>query len=117
MPSPATPTPAASSGDVRALDVSASVRYPITGRTGTQTVFIYVNDQQGRPVAGAEARLVVHYPADERTCVAEPTDAAGSTRCSFEIPSPPVGKQVVVSITVTYQDLTGTTQTSFMPWW
>jgi len=122
MPSPtatsvATPSPAATSSNVTRLDVSASVRYPITGRTGTQTAFIYVNDQRGRPVAGAEANLVIHYQSGDVTCVARPTDGSGFTRCSFEIPSPPVGKRVVIDITVTYQGLTASTQTFFMPWW
>ena len=117
VPSPAAPTPTAPSGNVTALNVSASVRYPITGRTGTQTAYIYVNDQEERPVAGAEGVIVVHYPSTEVTCVTKPTDAAGFTRCSFDIPSPPVGKQVTIDITVTYEGLTATTQTSFMPWW
>jgi hypothetical protein len=112
-PPPVTvPTP-----NVTELDVSASVRYPITGRTGTQTVFIYVNDQRGRPVAGAGVKLVVHYRSGDVTCTARLTDASGFTRCPFEIPSPPVGKQVVIDITVVYQDMTATTQTSFVPWW
>lgn len=105
------------SGAVTELDVSASVRYPISGRTGTQTVFIYVHDQQGHPVGGAEARLVIHYESGDDVCVAQPSDAAGSTRCSFEILSPPVGKQVVIDIIVTYDRLTASTQTFFMPWW
>jgi hypothetical protein len=116
---PGAPAPAvtAPSGRIRALDVTASVRYPITGRTGTQTVFIYVNDQQRQPVAGAEASLVVHYTSGDRTCVAKPTDGSGFTRCSFGIPSPPVGKRVVIDVTATHGDLVATTQTSFMPWW
>jgi hypothetical protein len=112
-PPPAVTTPR---DKVTGLDVSASVRYPITGRTGTQTTYVYVNDQDGRPVAGAEANLVVHYQP-ELTCAARPTDASGFTRCSFEIPSPPVGERVLIDVTVAYQDLTATTQTFFMPWW
>ena len=111
------PTAIAPSNNVTALDVSGSVRYPITGRTGTQTVYVYVNDQLKRPVPGAEVTMVVHYESGDRPCVAEPTDVSGFTRCSFDIPSPPVGKQVVIDITVTYEGLTGETQTSFMVWW
>jgi hypothetical protein len=111
------PATAAPRGAVTALDVSASVRYPITGRTGTQTTYVYVNDQQGRPVAGAEATVVVHYPSGDLTCIAGPTDAAGFARCSFDIPSPPVGKEVLIDVTVTYDGLRATTQTFFMPWW
>jgi len=117
VPSPTAPSPTVPSANVTELDVSATVRYPITGRTGTQTAFIYVNDQQGRPVAGAEASVIVRYASGDVTCVAKPTDGAGYTQCSFDIPTPPVGKRVVIDIAVTYKGLTGTTQTFFMPWW
>jgi hypothetical protein len=111
------PTVIAPGNDVTELDVTGSVRYPITGRTGTQTVYVYVNDQQARPVPGAEVTMVVHYDSGDVHCVAEPTDASGFTRCSFEIPSPPVGKRVTIDVTVTYEGLTGGTDTSFMVWW
>ena len=116
-PSPTPPRPATPTRRVTDLSASASVRYPITGRTGTQTIFIYVSDQQGRPIAGAEAEVVVHYESGDVICVAKPTDASGFTRCSFEIPSPPVGKRVIIDVTVGYQGMTTTTQTFFMPWW
>jgi hypothetical protein len=61
--------------------------------------------------------MVVHYDSGDVHCVAEPTDASGFTRCSFEIPSPPVGKRVTIDVTVTYEGLTGGTDTSFMVWW
>jgi hypothetical protein len=102
---------------VTQLDVTASVRYPITGRTGTQTAFVYVNDQHGRPVARAEATLTVHYPDEELTCMARPTDGSGFTRCSFDIPSPRVGKRIVIDILVRYDGMTGSTQTFFVAWW
>jgi hypothetical protein len=116
-PSPIRPSPTAPSTKATELEVSASVRYPITGRTGTQTAFIYVNDQDGRPIARAEVILTVHYQPDEVTCTPRPTDGSGFTRCSFDIPSPPVGERVVIDVTVTYEGLTATTQTFFMPWW
>jgi hypothetical protein len=102
---------------VRELRVSASVRYPITGRTGTQTVFIYVNDQNGRPLEGARAHVVVHYPWGDQDCAPQPTDNAGFTWCGFEILSPTPGKAVLIDIEVAYGNLTATAQTSFMPWW
>jgi hypothetical protein len=110
------PTPAASV-PVTALKVSASVRYPITGRTGTQTVFIYVNDQEERPVEGATAEMVIHYPWGDQDCTPQPTDNAGFTWCSFEITSPTPGEEVVIDIEVAYGTLTERAETFFMPWW
>ena len=99
------------------LRLGASVRYAITGRTGTQTVFVYVTDQEGRPIEGAEVRVVVRYPWGEQACEAPPTDAAGFTRCGFEILSPAPGSEVIIDVEVIFGDLRETTQTSFQVWW
>ncbi len=99
------------------LNTSASVRYVITGRAGGQTVFIYVTDQWEQPVTGAAVRVVVHYQSSDAHYECEPTNDSGFAWCSFDIlPSPP-GRKVVVDVTVTHGDLTGTTQTFFLPWW
>jgi len=101
---------------VTKLNVSASVRYAITGRQGTQTVFVYVNDQQHRPVRGADVKMVVHYQSGDQRYDFEPTNDSGFTKRSFEIQSSPPGQKVVIDVTVTYSDFTSTTQTFFLPW-
>jgi hypothetical protein len=110
------------SGPTR-LDISASVRSVITGQTGVQTLFVYVTDQEQRPVQGASAKAVVHYAASDQIYDFAPTGASGFTSHSFEIlPSAP-GHRVVIDVNVTYYDhvldttLTGTTQAFFIPWW
>jgi hypothetical protein len=98
------------------LDLSASVEHPITGPEGTQTIFVHVVDQQGQPVAGAEAAAQVRYPSRQEQVMLPATDESGFTRKSFDlVPSPP-GQKVVIEVTVTYADLSGTTQASFLPW-
>jgi hypothetical protein len=119
---PATAEPRATatsvpSAPVRELHLSASVRYPITGRTGTQTVFLYVNDQQANPVGNASAHMVAHFPERDEPCIPQPTDSRGFAWCSFEILWPTPGHNVVIDVEVSYQGLTESTQTSFMPWW
>jgi hypothetical protein len=108
-----------SATNVQATDlaVSASVRYPITGRTGTQTVFIYVSDEGGQPIQAATSAVVVHYPGGDLDCTPQPTDSAGFTWCGFDILSPVPGEEVLIDIGVAYGDLTATAQTFFMPWW
>jgi len=102
---------------VMGLDVSASVRHVITGRDTNQTVFVYVTDQRKQPVKGAAVSVVVHYQSGAPRYECEPTSASGFTRCSFDVlPSTP-GEKVVVDMMVTYRDVTGTTQTFFLPWW
>lgn len=102
---------------VTGLNISASVRYAITGRQGKQTVFVYVNDQQQQPVAGAAVKMVVHYQSGDQTYDFEVTDASGFTSRSFEILQSPPGKRVVIDVRVVYEELNGATQTFFLPWW
>jgi hypothetical protein len=99
------------------LDVSASVRYAIMGRQGTQTVFIYVNNQRNDPAQGVDVRVVVHYPSGDQTYTCGLTNASGFTKCSFDIELSPPGEKVVIDVIVNYGDVVATTQTFFLPWW
>ena len=118
-PAPAAPgeSPVQSTPMPLRISTSASVRYVIIGRDGTQTVFVYVTDQQQQPVRGAAAEIVVHYPSGDERYECDPTNASGFTRYSFALTPSPPGQRVVVDATVTYGGLTATTQTSFTPWW
>jgi len=108
---------------VTKLHVTASVRNVITGREGSQAVFVYVIDQQQHPVHGAAVKMVVHYQSGDQYYEFEPTNASGFTNFSFDILPAPPGRKVVIDVTVTYYDdlvsttSTGTTQTFFLPWW
>jgi hypothetical protein len=129
VPPPATPseTPSTTPGfgegavgpdqGITGLRISASVRYPITGRYGTQTLFVYVDDQQNRPVSGASVTMVARYPSNRQQVELGPTDEGGFTKASFEILPTPPGEHVIIDVTVTYQGLEETTQTFFLPWW
>jgi hypothetical protein len=110
----ATPTPLPS---VTAIDVSASVKYAITGREGHQTVYMYVTDQRGRGLPGAQVSFVAHYTTEDRAFSAPPTDTTGYTHHSFSVGDPLPGYIIVIDVTVNYGRLTATTQTSFLPWW
>ncbi len=99
------------------LDVSASVRYVTMGRQGTQTVFVYVNDQQHEPVQGASAKVTVNYQSETQTYTCEPTNTSGFTKCSFDILLSPPGEKVVIDVMTEYGGIKATTQTFFLPWW
>jgi hypothetical protein len=109
-----TPTPQPS---VTAIDVSASVKYAITGREGYQTVYVYVTDQRGRGLSEAQVSFVAHYTTGERDFSAPPTDTTGYTHHTFSVGDPLPGYIIVIDVTVTYGSLNATTQTSFLPWW
>jgi hypothetical protein len=112
--SSANPTPLPS---VAAIDASASVKYAITGREGYQTVYVYVTDQRGRGLPGAQVSFVAHYTTEDRDFSAPPTDTTGYTHHTFSVGNPLPGYIIVIDVTVTNGNLTATTQTSFLPWW
>jgi len=99
------------------MDVSASVKYAITGREGYQTVYVYVTDQRGRGLPGAQVSFVAHYTTGDRAFSAPPTDTTGYTHHTFSVGNPLPGYIIVMDVSVSYGSLTATTQTSFLPWW
>ncbi|MCP4538352.1 MAG: hypothetical protein GY832_14545 [Chloroflexi bacterium] len=119
VPTPVPPPPTATPpSTVTKLNVSASVRYVITGREGGQTVFVYVTDQLQQSVPGASVRMVVQYPSgDQFYEFEELTNDSGFTGFYFDILPASPGQKVVIAVAVTYKSLTGTTQTFFLPWW
>jgi hypothetical protein len=102
---------------VTGLELSASVRYAITGRQGTQTLTVYVDDQQRKPVKGAAVSMVARYPSNRQPLALGRTNERGFTRGSFEILPTPPGERVIIDVTVTFEDLEETTQTFFVAWW
>jgi hypothetical protein len=100
------------------LKVTASVRYVITGQEGGQTVYVYVVDQNGDAVEGAEVSMVVEYPSGDQVYqFDEPTDSAGFAGFHFDIPQTSAGEKVVIIVTATSDRLSATTQTFFFAWW
>jgi hypothetical protein len=102
---------------VTKLGASASVRYVIMGRQGTQTVFVYVNDQRHEPVQGATVKAIVRYQSGDQTYTCDTTNPSGFAKCSFDIQLSPPGEKVVIDVKVDYGGMTATTQTFFLPWW
>jgi hypothetical protein len=98
------------------LRVSASVRYPITGRTGTQTVSVYVDDERGQPVEGAAVTAVIHYRSGDQVYELNPTGASGGTSLSFAIQDAAAGAPVAIDVTATYGNLSSAVLTSFLVW-
>jgi hypothetical protein len=102
---------------VTSLDASASVRHVIMGRQGTQTVFVYVNDQRHDPVPGATVQAIVRYQSGDQKHTCDTTNTSGFAKCSFDIQLSPPGEKVVIDVKVDYGGITATTQTFFLPWW
>jgi hypothetical protein len=102
---------------VTELVLSTSVDRAITGRQGSQTLFVYVDDQRQRPVEGASVTLVARYPSNRQYVRLGRTNERGFARGTFEILPTAPGQRIILDVTVTYQGLRATTQTFFLVWW
>lgn len=102
---------------VTALQVRASVEAPITAPTGVQTVYVYVADQQGQPLAGAEVSLFVQVQAGAQTYQLVATDERGLTKIAFDFGRATPGQPVNLSVEAAYGTIKRGTRTSFLPWW
>lgn len=115
------PAPVPKITEIRA---SASVGHAFTGRGGYQTVYVYVTDQQGKPVPETQVNMVVHYHFGDRTnpCQMPNTDGDGYTKCTFPLGDsfsgyPKSGYIVIIDVQANLGALSAETQTSFLPWW
>jgi len=107
-----TPAPA-----VSALYATASVRNAFTGREGDQTVWVYVNDQSGQPVEGAEVTLVALFLPGGFAISIEATDEQGHTEKDFVLPNLTPGQLVILEAQVRYGGLMTRARTFFLAWW
>jgi hypothetical protein len=99
------------------LKAAASVKQPITGRTGSQTVYVFVADQTNQPIANANVMFVVRSLEGARAFAMPATDTRGVTAAAFDIGNLSPGQTVVIEIKITYGTHSIMTQTSFMPWY
>lgn len=110
--SPALPTLPASALD---WDVAAWVKYPVTGQSGPQVVYVRVTDSLGRGLRDATVTAIVHFPSGNQT-VRGVTDASGTGSLTFSIAYTPPGYTVMIEVHVTHGAQTKSTNTSFTVW-
>lgn len=104
---------------VTVLELKASVfpALPVSGRTGEQTVFVSVRDQNNRPLAGARVELVVTPPGGDGVHYGlEATDPRGLTQITFPFSARQVGL-VQMKVEIRYQDMSEQQEASFRAWW
>lgn len=99
------------------FSVSASVKYPITGQGGYQTVYVRVMNDWGQAVRDAALGIVVHFCSGDQVFRANSTDASGFSSLTFGIGNPPSGYTVLVDVRAIFGGRTITGRTSFIPWW
>ncbi len=99
------------------LKVQAFPKYPVSGRSGKQTVFVTVRDQNSQPVPGAQLLLAVNTPSGEQSRYVMPgTDANGISQFEFPYESDATGV-AELEILATFNGIEEETVSSFRIWW
>jgi len=104
-------------GAAGTFTVSVSVKYPITGQGGYQTVYVRSSDGSDHGIANATVQVIVHFRAGDRIVPTPNTDASGNASVTFGIGYQPPGVTVLVDARVTAGGRTEARQTQFIPWW
>jgi hypothetical protein len=113
-PSGASAPPAAT---ISALRADASVRHAFTSPDDQQTVWVYVYDQHGGPLQGADVTLIASFFPDRSVIPMTPTDEMGHTQIDFPLEALTPGQLVIVEAQVSYQGLTTRARAFFFAWW
>jgi hypothetical protein len=102
---------------VTQMTVYVSLRSAIVGTKGSQTVSVYVADQDGEPIAGATVLCTVRYPREDRVLAMPVTDTDGRSYLTFQLANPPPGYIVFVEVTATYGQAKAGGRAAFLTWW
>lgn len=100
---------------VTALSLNISVSDATPAQNSDVNILVTVTDQLGRPVEGATGSAVAHYKSTDTTESFSPSDFNGDMVATFDIGRATVGYEVVVDVTINYEGLMATGQTSFVP--
>lgn len=109
--------PNAAINPVLSLKVRAFVAKAVTLNNSQQTVYIIVQNQTSRAVAGASGKVLVKFPDGTNQEFAFTTNSAGIAQITFNFSDQKSGELVPIEITVLYQNLTAGTKTSFRIWY
>jgi hypothetical protein len=106
------------SRSIRSLRVRAYPERAVTGKTGSQTVYITVQDQRLLPVANAQVILILSMPGqqEKRFIVPTLTNDAGITQFTFPFSAEEVG-MATIKVLASRGDLQSDTTASFRIWW
>ena len=102
------------------IQARGSVLNGFTPPGGSQSAYVLVTDQLGRPVYNAAVSLIVHYPAPKGnvTYLLAPTDKQGETLQTFDAGTAAPGIVISIEFIVTYPGLEPVhAPTSYLIWY
>lgn len=117
QPLSARPAAAVAPSEGTALRAYAFVRYPVTGREGYQTVYLYVTGAGRQPLKGVLATATVHFPSGPVVYPMDATDSRGISGLTFYFSGLPSGRKIVIEVTAQVGTQTVTVPTSFVVWY
>ena len=95
----------------------AFVSKAVAAANSQQTLYVVVQDQYLRPVAGAAVSVMVVFPNGEEQYQLPNTDANGLTQLTFSIGDQPVARIVRIKVHLTYGGREALAETWFYTWW
>jgi hypothetical protein len=105
-------------GQVTTLHARASVFKPVAVTNDSQTSFVFVTDQFGRPVSRVAVTLIVYFPQGPQSFTLPPTNAGGTSFQGFALPKLAPGTIVPMAYVLSYPGLAdAVTRTSCMIWY
>lgn len=105
-------------GEVTSLHARASVFKPNPVANDTQTAFVFVTDQFGRPLSGVAVTLIITYPQGQQSFALLPTNVSGTSFQTFVLPKLDAGTIVPMTFVASYPGLADSlTRTSCMIWY
>lgn len=99
------------------IRVSISVEHPAVPQGGEQTLYVYVEDGEGHPVAGAKSLAVLRYDQARAEVEMPDTDSNGLASVRFKAPPALPGSQVVVELHLLSGEIFFTVETTYFQWW
>lgn len=101
---------------VLSLKTRAFVLKAVTLKSGTQTIYVTVQDQTSEALENATVKALVHFSDNTTQEYTFTTNARGIGQISFDFSDQKPGELITIDISVNYQGLTSTTTTSFRIW-
>lgn len=94
-----------------------TVERPTVGQGDQQTIYLYLADENGSPVTGAQALAILHYDDATAEVTLPVTDARGLASASFVVPPASPGSRVDVQVHVLIGETFLTIETAYFQWW
>lgn len=110
------PPPDATIKSILSLKARAFVQRAVTLKSGSQTIYVVVQDQTAVPVENASIKALAHFSNGVTREYLLTTNTQGIGQISFDFSDQKPGDLVTIEISVDYQGLKATTTTSFRIW-